>query len=279
MIEWWKQTAKQDISLIGKQMRKKRVAFAVAQMRESGRIAENLRQIEKFAAEARAVKADILCFPECALTGYGPVYHKSPLDVDAGEVESALAGVRRMAREMRMAIVLGAPLPLEGGWSNSALLLRPDGRIAARYDKAHLYGRDAEFYRAGRATAQAARTKRVCVGMQICFDLRFPEPFRQLSLAGAQVIVVPSHIHAKKDMWKGPVMASHVSSRAAENGRFVVFINAAGVSAQNVPSMIANPRGEIIARCRKGVGQLLVAKLDLRAVNDDFLSCRRTDMY
>jgi len=259
-------------------MRSKRITLAVAQMREGARIDENLRQIARIADKAQKAGADILCFPECALTGYGPVYHKSPLDLEPEEVEGAVTRVRRVARETRVAIIMGTQLPLEGGWSNSALLVRPDGRIGDRYDKAHLYGDDLEFYRAGRAAAQVSATKRTRLGMQICFDLRFPEPFRRLALAGAEVIIVPSHIHGKKAMWKKPVIEAHVSSRAAENGRFVVFINAAG-PLQNVPSMIADPRGEIIARCRKAVGQLLIIRLDLSRVNDDFLACRRSEIY
>ena len=258
--------------------RGKQIAIGIAQMRESEDMACNLQEIGRFARRAREAGADILCFPECALTGYGPAYHQSPLDVEPDEVEAGLADVRRLARETRMAFVLGVQLPLEGGWSNSALLVRPDGRIAARYDKAHLYSLDVEFYRAGRALARVATAKRARIGMQICFDVRFPEPFRQLSLDGAQIIVVPSHIHGKRDMWKGPVIEAHVRSRAAENGRFVAFVNAAG-AAQNVPSMIADPRGEIVARCRRRAGHLLVAKLDLSQVSNDFLSCRRRDLY
>ena len=116
------------------------------------------------------------------------------------------------------------------------------------------------------------------MGLQACFDIRFPEPFRALALAGAQMIVVPSHVHGKSDMWKNPVFEAHVRSRAAENGRFVVFVNAAGPE-QNVPSMIADPRGELVAKCHKAARHLLVARLAVHRVSDDFLRCRRTDLY
>ena len=106
----------------------------------------------------------------------------------------------------------------------------------------------------------------------------YTHPALEDVLEGAGIIFVPSHIHGKAGMWKGPVIEGHVRSRAAENGRYVVFVNAAGPE-QNVPSMIADPRGELIARCRRGVRQLLVARLDLRKVNDDFLLSRRTDLY
>ena len=265
-------------SFSGSDMAGKTIILGIAQMRESSHLGRNLWEIAQFAEAAAAEGADILCFPECALTGYGPAHHESPADFDPDAVEAGLAEVRVLARRLGMTIAIGAHMPLDGGWTNSVLLIRSDGRIVTRYDKAHLYGLDAEFYRAGRERAEAATVKGVRIGLQICFDIRFPEPFRRLAIEGAQIILVPSHIHGKSEMWKGPVIASHVSSRAAEDGRFVAFVNSAG-SAQNAPSTIANPRGEIVLRGRRGAQQILLAELDLRQVNEDFLSVRRTDLF
>ena len=259
-------------------MAAKTFTVGVAQMRETSHLGRNLFEISQFAEAAVGAEVDVLCFPECALTGYGPAHHESSADFDPDAVDAGVAEVRDLMRQLRMTAVMGTHLALNGGWTNSALLIRSDGRIVSRYDKAHLYGRDVEFYRAGREHPAAVTVKGVRLATQICFDIRFPEPFRSLSLEGAQVIFVPSHIHGRRDMWKGPVITSHVSSRAAENGRFLVFANAAGQT-QNVPSMIADPRGQILWRCRKGPQQLLVAELDLRNVNDVFLAARRSDIY
>ena len=259
-------------------MRSRTLVVGIAQVRQSADMRANLAQIAEFVEMARRAGARIVCFPECALTGYGPVHHASSAGLDPEAVEAAVTQVKKMARTARMAIVVGAHLPLEGGWSNSVLLIDSRSRLVTRYDKAHLYGRDAEFYRAGRARPSVAKVAGVRVGLQICFDIRFPEPFRTLSLEGAQLIFVPSHIHGKADMWKGPVIEAHVRSRAAENGRFVAFANAAGPD-QNVPSMVADPRGELIGRCRRKARQLLVARIDLKKVNDEFLMCRRKDLF
>ena len=259
-------------------MAKKSIIVAVAQMKQGDHLGHNLQGITEFAEMARDAKADLVCFPECALTGYGPEHHESSADFDPDAVEAGLSEVKELARRLGITFVLGAHLPLEGGYSNSALLIRSNGRIAARYDKTHLYGEDVAFYRAGRERPSVATAKGVRIGMQICFDVRFPEPFRYLAGQGAQIIFAPSHIHGKKSMWKGPVMTAHIGSRAAENGRFIVLANAAGAT-QNVPSMIADPRGDILSRCRRGAQQLLVAKLDLGKVSDDFLKSRRLDLY
>ncbi len=259
-------------------MPKKQVILGIAQMRESSDIGRNLREIADFCVRARRTGAEILCFPECAVTGYGPWYHESPAAFDPDMVDAAIMEVRATARDMRLVLIAGAHVSVNGGWLNTAFVLGSNGRLLTRYDKAHLYHSDLEFYSAGTKRPEVASARGVRLGLQICFDVRFPEPFRLLSLAGAQVIAVPSHIHGKRDMWKGPVIEAHVRSRAAENGRYVVFVNAAGPE-QNVASMVANPQGEVIARCRRASRQLLLAKLDLSKVNDDLLRSRRTDLY
>jgi len=255
----------------------KNINVAVAQAPQSGDLGENLRIIGRFVALARKAKAHLLLFPECALTGYGPRHHESSATFDPDAIAAGVEEVRELARANRMAILIGTALPLEGGWSNSLLMLKGAGR-PARYDKLHLYGRDAEFYRAGRALPEPARAGKARVGMQVCFDARFPDPFRRLALAGAELIAVAAYIHGKRDMWKGPVLAGHLRSRASENGRFVAFANVAGPE-QNLPSMILNPRGEVIAACRLGAAELLHATINLSAVSDEMLRCRRTDLY
>jgi len=258
--------------------KKTTMTLALAQARQTADIGKNLRTIARFIARAQHARADLVCFPETALTGYGPGLHESSSKWDCDAVTAAVAEVRELARDARVAVVLGAHLPLDGGWTNSALLIRRDGRIVGRYDKAHLYGRDPEFYRAGRERARPFPLHGNRVGLQICFDIRFPEPFRALALGGAKLILVPSYIHGGHGMWKNPVISAHAASRAGENGRFAAFVNAAGKT-QNVPSLVANPRGEIVARCRRGTEQLLTVELDLTAVNNDVLLWRRDDLY
>ena len=153
---------------------KKSLVVAVAQMKQSDHLGRNLQDIAEFASMAKDAKADLVCFPECSLTGYGPVHHESSADFDPDAVEAGLAEVKGLAHRLRMAFVVGTHLPLEGGYSNSALLVRPNGRVAARYDKTHLYGKDVLFYRAGRELPPVASAQGAKIGFQICFDIRFP---------------------------------------------------------------------------------------------------------
>lgn len=255
----------------------KEFLIGVAQAKQSANLGKNLREIAEYIDQGRAEKVDLLVFPECALTGYGPEYFESR-NFDPDAVEAALREVREMVKAAETAVAIGAHLPRGTDWTNSLLLIRPDGRIAARYDKTHLYGNDSDFYSPGNEPGPVVSVQRVRVGLQICFDIRFPEPFRRLAAQGAQIFLVPSHIHGAEQMWKDMVIEGHVRSRAAENGRFAVFANAAG-EYQNVPSMIIDPRGELVEMSRKGAEELIVAPLDLSKVNDEFLSLRREELY
>jgi len=255
-----------------------RTRVAIAQIPQSGDMAVNLAEIRWATEQARAARAELVCFPECALTGYGPIFHPSSCSFEARALRRALTDARRMARAAGVAMILGTHLPSNGGWKNSVLAIRRSGRTLGRYDKAHLYGRDAEYYLAGTAPAKVIRLGALRIGMQICFDLRFPEPFRALALRGAEVVIVPAVVHGEGESWKAPVIEAHVRSRAAENGRFVIFVNAAG-RWQNAPSCVADPRGELIARIRRGARRVVTLSIDPLRVRDDFLRCRRTELY
>ncbi len=84
-------------------MRRRFITIGVAQMRESRDIGKNIREITDLSEEARRSGAEIVCFPECALTGYGPWYHQSSANFDPDMVGAAISDVRAIARETGLA--------------------------------------------------------------------------------------------------------------------------------------------------------------------------------
>lgn len=253
-----------------------KIRVAVGQMRSGDDLKANLQIIEDLLAIARQRRAKLLVLPECALTGYGPAVYDGPQRFDERAFKQALDDLRDAAAKMKIGVVAGATVKQSKGWMNAAALIGPNGKICGRYDKAHLHGEDPRFYLEG-SRAKVHRILDVRLGMQICFDLRFPEPFRDLSLRCAQIIAVPAYICGSDGMWKRPIIEAHIRSRAAENGRFIVFANAAGPD-QNVPSMIADPRGDILVQSSLDRPELISVDLDLTKVDNTLLRSRRTDL-
>ena len=154
---------------------------------------------------------------------------------------------------------------------NTSLLFDPQGELRAVYRKIHLY--DVEIpgrvsYRESAYVAPGdqlvvADVEGVKVGLSICYDLRFPELYRQLAIAGAQVLVVPAAfmLHTGRDHWEVLLRA-----RAIENQCYVL---AAGQIGDHDPgrtcygrSMVVDPWGTVVAQMPDTVG-ITVADLDL----------------
>lgn len=136
----------------------------------------------------------------------------------------------------------------EGLLFNTSLLFSPGGRLHAVYRKIHRFGFDegeAALMAAGREIV-TARLPRTVLGLATCYDLRFPEQFRLLIDAGAQVLVIPAGWPARRlAHWRLLVQA-----RAVESQAYVVACGTAGTHA-GVPqaghSMVVDPWGEVLA--------------------------------
>ncbi|HEU5441960.1 MAG TPA: nitrilase-related carbon-nitrogen hydrolase, partial [Ktedonobacterales bacterium] len=169
----------------------------------------------------------------------------------------------------------------------------PDGRLAAIYRKIHLFDampdERATPYRESATTASGdaivtAEMEGLRLGLATCYDLRFPELFRALALAGAEIFLLPSAFTAEtgRHHWEPLVRA-----RAIENGCFVV---APGQTGAHPPqrqcwghSLIVDPWGDILADAGTEPGMAL-AEIDTARVAEvrrriPSLANRRPDVY
>ena len=162
---------------------------------------------------------------------------------------------------------------------NTSVLLDPAGGIAALYRKRHLFDVAIEDGPSDRESARItpgdssvvavlegiAQEVDVRLGLSICFDLRFPELYRELAAAGAVVMAVPANFTEAtgRDHWEVLLRA-----RAIENGAFVIAPAQCGTGG-GVPthgrSMVVDPWGIVIAQAPDGPG-VVVADLDLERV-------------
>ena len=109
----------------------------------------NFARIRRGVEQAAEEGAKIIALPECALSGYPPLHHDSPDQVDTAAIAELNDEVCSLAQTNNIWVVLGTILMSSEGLLNSALVISPDGEIAGRYDKLHLMPEDRQFFAPG----------------------------------------------------------------------------------------------------------------------------------
>lgn len=196
--------------------------------------------------------------------------------------DATLAALRDEAARLQVWLLIGSLGLLtdaaDGRFANRSFLIGPDGGIAARYDKIHMFDvnvseteqyRESSGYRPGNR-AVLAETPFGKIGMSVCYDVRFPQLYRRLAQAGATILTVPA---AFNDTTGAAHWESLLRARAIENGCFVLAPAQCGSHASHNGrprrthghSLAVAPWGEVLADGGAEVGVTLV-DLDLAAV-------------
>lgn len=161
----------------------------------------------------------------------------------------------------------GAGAAGAGALYNTSLVFSPEGELAASYRKIHRFGFDkGEAVLMGAGTELATvRTPDTVLGLATCYDLRFPELFRGLVDAGAEVFVVPAGWPARRRAhW-----SLFARARAVEDQVFVLACGTAGTHAgvpQAGASVVVDPWGEVLAEAAGTEEEVLTVDLDLGKV-------------
>lgn len=170
-----------------------------------------------------------------------------------------------LSKRLHLTIIGSLPEKRPDGVYNTAYVVDRDGSIAGGYQKIHLFSQTGEdrYFRPGHE-AVVAKTSLGPIGLMICYDLRFPELCRCLTLRGANMVVVMAQWPAVRVAhWEALLKA-----RAIENQLFVLGANRCGQDSDRVyagHSRIISPYGEIIARAGNRPANLR-ADIDLRLV-------------
>jgi predicted amidohydrolase len=190
----------------------------------------------------------------------------------------ALAVFRALARELNIWLHIGSmAVAVEGSERNAnrGILITPDGRIAARYDKIHMFDvtlPDGQIYRESKSYAPGDRAVLAelpwgRLGITICYDLRFAHLYRDLAQAGADVLAIPSSFTVPTGQAHWHVL---MRARAIETGCFVLAAAQAGrheIGRETYGhSLIVDPWGAVIAEMDGTSTGVLVADIDLSKV-------------
>ncbi|HWD95262.1 MAG TPA: carbon-nitrogen hydrolase family protein [Acidimicrobiales bacterium] len=201
-----------------------------------------------------------------------------------------------LARELGITLHVGSLFELceEPDKSyNTSVVLSPSGDIAASYRKVHLFDVNVPGgveHRESRNIAPGdqlvvADVEGFSLGMSVCFDVRFPELYRELCLAGATVLAVPSSfaVATGRVHW-----STLLRARAIENEAYVIAAAQAGTTSDGISSyghsMIIDPWGEVLAESTIDGEDVLVATIDLdevprRRAQIAVFELRRPDVY
>lgn len=228
----------------------------------------NLATADALVREAAARGAELVVLPEkWPVLGPGEVLRAGAEPLDGPAVRWA----RGLARELGLELVAGS-LSLDEGdhLSNASLHILPNGELRSIYRKLHMFDvevdgtvyRESDHERAGDEPVVSATAAGVELGLTICYDLRFPELFRELATRGARIFTLPAAftLPTTRDHWDVLVRA-----RAIENQAFVVAANQIGEHAPGLRSggrsMIVDPWGIVLAQA-PDTETVIVADLD-----------------
>jgi predicted amidohydrolase len=227
-------------------------------------IRKNARQICEFLHKAKKAKADIVHFSECALSGYVgtdfPNFEGYDWDLLGEETEK----IKTAAGKLGLWVVLGSTHQLTepNKPHNSLYLINPQGKIVDRYDKRFCTKGDLRRLTPGDHFVYFTINKVKC-SLLICFDLRFPEIYRELYKQKVNC-VFQSFYNARQ---KGPSVHTHImrqtmQAHAATNHFWISMSNASGYYSP-YPSCFIQPDGVIVRQLRANRPGLMVNSVDM----------------
>lgn len=247
-----------------------RILAAAIQMTSTADSKANLVRAESLVREAARRQARFIGLPEnfAFLRAEGePV--AEPQELDGAWVQRMAA----LARELEVSLLLGSVperIRADTRIYNTSLLLGADGQLVASYRKIHLFDVDLpgmEHLKESRGVASGneivvADAGFALVGLSVCYDLRFPELYRELTRRGARVLTVPSAFTERTGKAHWEVL---LRARAVENLAYVVAPAQVGTHSRGRAShghaMIVDPWGTVLAQVADGEG-FAIAELD-----------------
>ncbi len=248
-----------------------------------GDVTYNIQKMAEWTRRAKDQGAEVVLFPEMVTTGYDMsviTRHAAPLDGDQ------MQPIRSIAREFHIWLFAGIAERSSGKIYNTLVVIDPAGELIATYRKIHL----ANYHPVNEGEYIVPGSQPVLVtisgwhfGLQICYDVRFPELSRYYALKGADVLVFPA-------AWPFPRLRHWVSllhARAIENQLYVVGANHVGREGEILycgASRIVDPYGLTLGEGAEDREMLTVAEISRERLLQvrqrmPVLKHRRNDVY
>lgn len=247
----------------------------------------NIESMGKWVKSAREKGADIICFPELNITGYGTDGGIPAASEEIpGEITGKLAGI---SSGYGITILAGiAEKDMAGKIYASHLVVKPDGNIGI-YRKLHIAPVENGIFSPGNEISlfEAGGVK---FGIQLCYDAHFPELSAKMALMGADLIFMPHASPRGTPEEKERSWMRHLPARAFDNGLFIAACNQCGENSAGLHfpgiGLVIGPSGDVIEKNTSGREGIVFADLraeDLVKVRGNkmryFLPNRRPEIY
>jgi len=257
------------------------IKLTAIQLSSAANVATNLDKIAELLADATNVYSvednnksnveHLVVLPECCLYFGSKDSDQLSLAKQSAQGDDLCLALAQLAKRFKVHLVAGTiPLLANSGdkFTNTSCVFDPSGNMLGRYDKIHLFDVnvsdntnsycESRYTQAG-TEVSVVDTAFANIGLSVCFDLRFPNLFQQLSNSGADIITIPSAFTkvTGKAHWQTLLQA-----RAIENQVYIVAAGQEGVHENGREtwghSMIINPWGEIEKTIATGEGFITV---------------------
>lgn len=263
---------------------------------------ETVERMITLMEEAGKREVELLSFPELSLTPYfATKVHESYESFFEEQLPSPdTLPLFRAARRTGVHFVLPYAEHENGNYYNSAVFIAPDGMILGKYRKTHIPGwveprweglniLEKRYFAPGNLGFPVVSHPKARLGALICYDRRFSEAYRALTLNGAELLCVPYNTPTFGQPKETGQETSEIMLRAGamENQIFIVAVGKAGIEdgAEYIGgSAIISPAGKVLAKAQTDGDELVVATIDLDEITAsrkkwDFLADRRPDQY
>jgi deaminated glutathione amidase len=263
---------------------------SIVQMRSSEDKMENLELSVDFIREAAKKKSNLICFPEFQMAYSPESQSANQLSEIAESVNDGnfITTLRKAAKVNKISIISTIYEKSNSGFDNrvydTVVLIDSKGEISSVYRKLHLYDalgfKESDKMMAGNMIEKPVKTSVGNIGLMICYDIRFPEMSRILTVKGANVLVSPSawvHGVMKEEHWQ-----TLLKARAIENGLYIIAPDQVG-NIFSGRSMAVDPFGVVLLDMgnREGMEVVEIDKSRVQKVREllPLLKNRRTDVY